>query len=85
MNDIELKTIAKDGKARFNQVTLNGKTFKTPIFMPVATKGALKSLPFKYLEQSDIILGNTYHLYLALVWMLLENLTGCINLLDGKN
>ena len=32
--------------------------------MPVATKGALKSLPFKYLEKSDIILGNTYHLYL---------------------
>ena len=64
MNDIELKTIAKDGKARLNEVTLNGKTFKTPLFMPVATRGALKSLPFKYLEKSDIILGNTYHLYL---------------------
>ena len=32
--------------------------------MPVATKGALKSLPFKYLQQTDFILGNTYHLYL---------------------
>ena len=64
MNNIEISTIAKDGKARLNNVKLNGKSFKTPLFMPVATKGALKSLPFKYLEQSDIILGNTYHLYL---------------------
>ena len=64
MNDITLKTIAKDGNARVNEVTLNGKSFNTPLFMPVATKGALKSLPFKYLDKSDIILGNTYHLYL---------------------
>lgn len=64
MNNIKVNTIAKDGNARLNEVTVNGKVFKTPLFMPVATKGALKSLPFKYLEQTDIILGNTYHLYL---------------------
>ena len=64
MNNIKVNTIVKDGKARLNEVTLNDKTFKTPMFMPVATKGALKSLPFKYLQQTDFILGNTYHLYL---------------------
>ncbi len=64
MNDIDIRTIAVDGKARLNEVTLNGKNFKTPLFMPVATKGSLKSLPFKYLNQTDIVLGNTYHLYL---------------------
>ncbi len=64
MNDIELKTIARDGKARLNEVTLNNKSFQTPLFMPVATRGALKSLPFNYLEDTDIILANTYHLYL---------------------
>ena len=64
MNDIDVRTIAVDGKARLNEVTLNGKNFKTPLFMPVATKGSLKSLPFKYLNQTDIVLGNTYHLYL---------------------
>ena len=45
MNDIELKTVARDGKARLNEVTLNNKQFQTPLFMPVATRGALKSLP----------------------------------------
>ena len=64
MNDIELKTIAIDGKARLNEVTVNGKQFQTPLFMPVATRGALKSLPFNYLEHTDIILANTYHLFL---------------------
>ena len=64
MNDIELKTVARDGKARLNEVTLNNKQFQTPLFMPVATRGALKSLPFNYLEDTDIILANTYHLYL---------------------
>ena len=64
MNNIKVNTIVTDGKARLNEVTLNDKTFKTPMFMPVATKGALKSLPFKYLQQTDFILGNTYHLYL---------------------
>ena len=64
MNDIELKTVARDGKARLNEVTLNNKNFQTPLFMPVATRGALKSLPFNYLDDTDIILANTYHLYL---------------------
>ena len=64
MNDIELKTIAIDGKARLNEVTVNGKQFQTPLFMPVATRGSLKSLPFNYLEHTDIILANTYHLFL---------------------
>ena len=64
MNDIELKTVAIDGKARLNEVTVNGKKFQTPLFMPVATRGALKSLPFNYLEHTDIILANTYHLFL---------------------
>ncbi len=64
MNDIDLKTIASDGKARLNEVTINGKKLQTPLFMPVATRGALKSVPFKYLEHTEVILANTYHLYL---------------------
>lgn len=37
---------------------------RTPIFMPVATQGALKGLTVEQLEEMDveIILGNTYHL-----------------------
>jgi queuine tRNA-ribosyltransferase len=38
----------------------------TPAFMPVGTAGTVKALPHEWLEQMDaqIILGNTYHLYL---------------------
>ena len=64
MNNIDLKTLAQDGRARVNEVTINNKTFTTPIFMPVATRGALKSLPLNYLDNTEIILGNTYHLFL---------------------
>ena len=34
MNNIKVNTIVTDGKARLNEVTLNDKTFKTPMFMP---------------------------------------------------
>ena len=41
-------------------------TVETPVFMPVGTAGAVKAMPMDALEALDteIILGNTYHLYL---------------------
>ncbi|MFQ5500045.1 MAG: tRNA-guanine transglycosylase, partial [Candidatus Zixiibacteriota bacterium] len=38
----------------------------TPCFMPVGTSGAVKGLTCEHLDQigAEIILGNTYHLYL---------------------
>ncbi|MDR1726918.1 MAG: tRNA guanosine(34) transglycosylase Tgt [Acidobacteriota bacterium] len=41
-------------------------TVETPVFMPVGTAGAVKAMPMGALEALDaeIILGNTYHLYL---------------------
>jgi queuine tRNA-ribosyltransferase len=47
-------------------ITAHGK-IETPIFMPVGTVGSVKGLHFKELEEdikAQIILGNTYHLYL---------------------
>ena len=64
MKNISLKTIATDGKARVNDVIINGKSIQTPTFMPVATRGSIKSLPLNYLENTDVLLANTYHLYL---------------------
>ncbi|NQU28549.1 MAG: tRNA-guanine transglycosylase, partial [Candidatus Marinimicrobia bacterium] len=45
--------------------TTHGK-ITTPIFMPVGTMGAVKSLDPRVLDEAhtQIILGNTYHLYL---------------------
>ena len=42
-------------------------TVRTPIFMPVGTQGSVKAVPQDVLANEvdpDIILGNTYHLYL---------------------
>ena len=55
-----------DGAARRGEVTVPHGTFQTPAFMPVGTSGAVKALTAHDLEEcgAEIILGNTYHLYL---------------------
>lgn len=54
------------GKARRGELTLNHGTIQTPIFMPVGTYGAVKSMSPDDLEGigAQIILGNTFHLWL---------------------
>jgi len=54
-------------KARAGTITLAHGQVETPIFMPVGTVGTVKSVHQRELKQDinpDIILGNTYHLYL---------------------
>ncbi|MFZ5980501.1 MAG: tRNA guanosine(34) transglycosylase Tgt, partial [Candidatus Zixiibacteriota bacterium] len=55
-----------DGAGRRGEVTVPHGTFQTPAFMPVGTSGAVKALTAHDLEEcgAEIILGNTYHLYL---------------------
>ncbi len=55
-----------DNAARRGQVTTPHGSFQTPAFMPVGTSGAVKALTSGDLEEcgAEIILGNTYHLYL---------------------
>jgi len=56
-----------DGNARATTITTSHSTIKTPVFMPVGTVGAIKSLDSTDLENylnPQIILANTYHLYL---------------------
>ena len=53
--------------ARAGTLKTDHGTIETPIFMPVGTAGSVKGLHFKELREdinADIILGNTYHLYL---------------------
>lgn len=56
----------KNKKARRGEVTVSHGTFQTPAFMPVGTSGAVKAMTSGDLEEcgAEIILGNTYHLYL---------------------
>ncbi len=56
---------------------------ETPIFMPVGTIASVKGVHQKELENdinADIILGNTYHLYLRPKTNILEEMEVCINL-----
>lgn len=56
----------QDGQARRGKLHLAHGIVETPIFMPVGTVGSVKSLTPKDLEEinAQIILGNTYHLWL---------------------
>jgi len=66
MNFELLKTDDKSS-ARAGEITTDHGNIETPIFMPVGTAGSVKGLHFKELEEdvkAQIILGNTYHLYL---------------------
>ncbi|GHV45352.1 queuine tRNA-ribosyltransferase [Bacteroidia bacterium] len=54
-------------KARAGIITTAHGTVETPIFMPVGTAGTVKAVHFQELKndiKAQIILGNTYHLYL---------------------
>ena len=53
--------------ARCGEITTDHGTIQTPIFMPVGTVGSVKGVYHRDLEddvRAQIILGNTYHLYL---------------------
>jgi queuine tRNA-ribosyltransferase len=57
---------ATDGSARAGTLSLPHGEVKTPVFMPVGTQGSVKTLHPAELEElgAQIILGNTYHLWL---------------------
>lgn len=57
----------KTSKARAGEITTDSGVIQTPVFMPVGTLGAVKGVHIADLENhigAEIILGNTYHLYL---------------------
>ncbi|MBF0516945.1 MAG: tRNA guanosine(34) transglycosylase Tgt [Nitrospirae bacterium] len=55
-----------DGNARTGSIALSRGTISTPVFMPVGTMGAVKAMsPHELLDiGAEIILCNTYHMYL---------------------
>jgi len=63
----DLKKTDPKSKARAGVITTDHGTIETPIFMPVGTVGTVKGVHQTELKNEvnpDIILGNTYHLYL---------------------
>ena len=63
---LKFEVLKTDGHARLGRMELNHGVVETPIFMPVGTYGAVKAMSPYDLHQTNaqIILGNTFHLWL---------------------
>ena len=75
----ELKHQDPKSKARAGKITTDHGVIETPIFMPVGTVGTVKGVHQTELKTEinpDIILGNTYHLYLRPTTKILEQAGG---------
>ena len=75
----ELKSQDPKSKARAGKITTDHGVIQTPIFMPVGTVGTVKGVHQTELKTEinpDIILGNTYHLYLRPTIKILEQAGG---------
>ncbi len=65
--DFLLQATANNSEARAGIITTDHGKIETPIFMPVGTLGAIKAVHMHEMKEdvkAQIILGNTYHLYL---------------------
>jgi queuine tRNA-ribosyltransferase len=63
----EIQATDPNSNARAGQLTTDHGVIETPIFMPVGTVASVKAVHFHELKEdikAQIILGNTYHLYL---------------------
>ena len=81
--------IASDSqsKARAGSITTDHGVIETPIFMPVCTAASVKGVHQRELEQEvnpDIILGNTYHLYLRPKTEIIEQAGGLHKFMNWK-
>lgn len=65
--NFELISVSANSRARAGVLTTDHGKIETPIFMPVGTAGTVKGVHTRDLKddiKAQIILGNTYHLYL---------------------
>ncbi len=77
--NFKLETTDKEGKARAGVLETEHGKIETPIFMPVGTAGSVKAVHQRELKddiKAQIILGNTYHLYLRPGLDVLETVGG---------
>jgi len=66
MTAVKYKLLHKNGKARRGEITTPHGIIQTPVFMPVGTSATVKAMKPETIADlgSEIILSNTYHLYL---------------------
>lgn len=82
----EVKETSKQSQARLGVLSTVRGELATPFFMPIATRGAVKTLSSFDMEQlgSPIILSNTYHLWLRPGLEVLKNAGGLHSFMDWK-
>ena len=75
---MKFELLNTDGNARRGRVHLNHGVVETPIFMPVGTYGTVKAMTPQHLIDigSQIILGNTFHLWLRPGTTVIEQFKG---------
>ena len=63
---MKFEKLGQSGRARRGRLTLAHGVVETPVFMPVGTYGTVKGMLPRDIEEikAQIILGNTFHLYL---------------------
>ncbi len=78
MTEFKYNLLKKDGQARRGEITTAHGSIQTPVFMPVGTQGTVKAMKPEDVRDlgADIILGNTYHLYLKPGHKLVERMGG---------
>jgi len=88
LNSFDFKIVKKDEKSSARVCWLNTPhgEINTPVFMPVGTQASIKTLCSKEMEDlgAELILGNTYHLYLRPGHKLIERAGGLHKFMSWK-
>jgi queuine tRNA-ribosyltransferase len=87
MKTFEVLQRSSECKARRGRIHTAHGTVDTPVFAPVGTQGAVKSLLSEDLEklETQLILGNTYHLFLRPGMEIIEKAGGLHKFMSWKN
>ena len=85
-NEFSFELITQDVKARFGRIFTPRGIIDTPAFMPVGTQGTVKGIFTDDIIKTNtqIILGNTYHLLLRPGVQVLEKFKGLHNFMNWR-
>ena len=83
-NEFSFELIAQDDKARLGRISTSRGLIDTPAFMPVGTQGTVKGIFTEDILKTNtqIILGNTYHLLLRPGIKILDKFNGLHNFMN---
>ena len=87
MMNFKIKHTDKYSNARNGEIVTDHGKVNTPIFMPVGTSGTVKGIHLHEIDKdakSEIILGNTYHLYLRLKLDIIREVGGLHKFIGWK-